>query len=74
MMYAIVGGIGSKLFDVDTLYQLLMVTAIVLQIIFFVIRGVYADELYWKFLREKIDYVKSHNSSQEPYDLSLIHI
>ncbi len=69
MMYAIVGGIGSKLFDVDTLYQLLMVTAIALQIIFFVIRGVYADELYWKFLREKIDYVKSHNSSQEPYDI-----
>ncbi len=45
----------------------IMITSLALEIVFFIIRGLYADQLYWKFIREKIDTVKNRIEVQESY-------
>ncbi len=44
-----------------------MITSVVLEIVSFIIRGMYADQLYWRFIRKKIDEVKNQTNSQESY-------
>ncbi len=55
--------------DYTTAYQFVMITAFLLEIVFFVVRGIYADEFYWRFIKGKIDHELKQSPTQSTFEI-----